>query len=271
MARKENTLPKSLSEYKVWLRQKRKFDLRYLEREYDFVQAAFERALRDAEVWKMFQSNLDDYGHAYNVKTGFELLHRSEDAFPRIDRKSHESFLEKTYRYTFLKAGAPPSSEKDIPDPFRYYGVIDDILRSVLVVKFLDGVEFVIRKLDALCNACGASKTVEYKNNDKGYFAAHYYLRVPVATTLPNGTPFDQTMTFELQITTQLQEVLRRLLHFEYERERLAARAASDVPWQWKYREHEFFSNYLGHMIRNIEGQIMDVRRRRDIADANAE
>jgi hypothetical protein len=89
-----------------------------------------------------------------------------------------------------------------------------------------------------------------------------------VKVSLADGQMFQADLPFEIQITTQLQEVLRRFLHFQYEKDR-NTRSVSSIPWQWRYRDDEFFSNYLGHMLRSVEGQIMDARRRRNIADAS--
>lgn len=265
--------PTTISEYKEWLIREKKFDLSYSEKEYEYVQAAFEMAVVNSDIWKMLNRNLGDFGQVYYVKTSLELFHHPDQMQPQILRKPYGSFLDKTFRHSFVKPLAPGTGSlgsENIPHPSEYYGKMDDVLRTLVVVKFLDGVEFLIRKLDALCNACSVKRTVEYKNNDQGYFATHYYFEIPVVTNLPNGSSFNKAMQFEIQITTQLQEVLRRFLHFEYERNR-SIKQESMAPWQWRYREHEFFSNYLGHMLRSIEGQIMDVRRRREIADACAE
>ncbi len=72
----------------------------------------------------------------------------------------------------------------------------------------------------------------------------------------------------ELQITTQLQEVLRQFSHEFYEKMRMTNKQ-SEIPWQWRYKEDEFFANYLGHMLHNIEGMIMDVRRRQEEKNAD--
>ena len=69
-------------------------------------------------------------------------------------------------------------------------------------------------------------------------------------------------MLVEIQITTQLQEVIRRLLHKYYERQR-SGRSTSDLKWQWDYKSDEFAANYLGHILHYVEGMIMDVRDKR--------
>ncbi len=68
-------------------------------------------------------------------------------------------------------------------------------------------------------------------------------------------------MWVEIQVTTQLQEVLRKILHVVYERTRMIS-DDNQIPWQWRYKDDDFFINYLGHMLHNIEGLIMEIRRR---------
>lgn len=63
----------------------------------------------------------------------------------------------------------------------------------------------------------------------------------------------------EIQITTQLQEVIRSLLHKYYEDRRKGVEAEG-TKWQWDYKSDEFVANYLGHILHYVEGMIMDIR-----------
>ena len=62
-----------------------------------------------------------------------------------------------------------------------------------------------------------------------------------------------------MQITTQLQEVIRKLLHKHYESRRKRT-TPDELKWQWDYKSDEFSANYLGHILHYIEGMIMEVR-----------
>ncbi len=59
-------------------------------------------------------------------------------------------------------------------------------------------------------------------------------------------------------MTTQLQEVIRRLLHTYYEDKRQSKK--EQTKWQWNYNSDEFSANYLGHILHYVEGMIMEVR-----------
>ena len=94
---------------------------------------------------------------------------------------------------------------------------------------------------------------------DEGYYAAHFY-RVN-EYEVPGEKYLTQKINgkIELQITTQLQEVIQRLLHEHYEANRKKI-VKDDKKWQWRYRGDEFAANYLGHILHYVEGMIMDVR-----------
>ena len=64
----------------------------------------------------------------------------------------------------------------------------------------------------------------------------------------------------EIQITTQLKEVMRQLTHGQHQERRQKERPAPDEKWQWDHRSKEFVPNYLGHMLHYLEGMIMQVR-----------
>ena len=65
----------------------------------------------------------------------------------------------------------------------------------------------------------------------------------------------------ELQVTTQLQELIRSLLHVHYEKRRKEHEALEEQ-WQWDYKSDEFATNYLGHILHYVEGMIVEVRDR---------
>ena len=66
--------------------------------------------------------------------------------------------------------------------------------------------------------------------------------------------------SFEIQVTTQLQDVILKLTHKIYEDRRQKGKDDSNKMWQWDYESEEFSANYLGHVLHYIEGMIMGVR-----------
>lgn len=137
------------------------------------------------------------------------------------------------------------------------------------MVKYLDAVETFIDELKQLCDRHSLECKQELKANDNGYYAAHFYVRETIDFALVRGEIKTANMWIELQVTTQLQEILRQFSHTFYEKLRMTSSVKTEVPWQWRYKDDEFFAIYLGHMLHNIEGMIMEVRRRQEVKNAS--
>ena len=145
--------------------------------------------------------------------------------------------------------------------PPGWFERINDIVRSLLVVKYLDGVTFAADQIAEIAKALGTTCNIELKAREEGYYAAHLYF--PVACEIPreDWDTEEVTISVELQITTQVQEVIRKLLHAYYE-ERRVTREQEGATWQWNYKSPEFAANYLGHVLHYVEGMIMDIRKK---------
>ena len=75
----------------------------------------------------------------------------------------------------------------------------------------------------------------------------------------PNWDTVPVVMPVEIQITTELQDNIRQLLHKYYEtRRRQGPRNATKL--QWDYRSSEFSASYLGHILHYIEGMVVNLR-----------
>lgn len=62
-------------------------------------------------------------------------------------------------------------------------------------------------------------------------------------------------------MTTQIKDVIKRLLHKYYEERRMPG-TTYNADWRWNYRSDEFIANYLGHILHYVEGMILEVRDR---------
>ena len=126
--------------------------------------------------------------------------------------------------------------------PPTWFGRINDIVRSLLVVKYLDGVTFAAAQIFEIAKALGTPCDTELKARDEGYYAAHLYFPVSCEIPRENWDTEKATILVELQITTQVQEVIRKLLHTYYE-ERRVTREQESATWQWNYKSPEFAAN----------------------------
>jgi ppGpp synthetase/RelA/SpoT-type nucleotidyltranferase len=179
---------------------------------------------------------------------------------PELKTKPFDSFLNKTFRKNVvnnIKWPEPPDGGWILPN--NWFQHINDMVRTYLVVKYLDGVNFLVSNLEELCYETECPCKVDYEAKQEGYYAAHVYVSFTCDIPRPDWDTKKEAILFEIQITTQLQEVIRRLLHKYYERRR-AEVSKADITWQWDYKSEEFAANYLGHILHYVEGMIMDVR-----------
>jgi len=70
------------------------------------------------------------------------------------------------------------------------------------------------------------------------------------------------TFQLEIQVTTQIKDVIKGLLHKYYEVSRTTSRVPSIEEMSWNYRNEEFIATYLGHILHYVEGMIIEVRDR---------
>jgi ppGpp synthetase/RelA/SpoT-type nucleotidyltranferase len=251
--------PKDIAEYCRWLSDELNVEIsKRTQTRYEIVSSYIRSALDDSDVWSEFCSNLAEYDSQYRRKTSYPLLASSEP--PKLVTKPFQSVLEKTFRKNALENDAWP----DEPEfgwilPNNWYSKISDIVRTTVVVKYLDGVDFLGDKIKSLCSQHGLPCRLELEAREEGYYAAH--IRTEREFEVP-GADWDTErirVPVEIQITTQLQEVIRRLLHKYYEEQRLATLQEDPAKWQWDYRSDEFIAGYLGHILHYVEGMIMEV------------
>lgn len=255
--------PKDIAAYTTWLKKDHNVEVSdRMKRYYDAVVSKAASDFLAAPFWQTLNSDLDRINKQYYLNTSYYLL-VNNSSLPQLQKKPFDSFLLKTFRYNVVSNNNWPEP----PDggwllPGNWFSRINDMVRTLFVVKYLDGVNFFASELAKLCNARSYMCKVDYEAKEEGYYAAHFYISFPCQIPCENWDTRDEIVPVEIQITTQLQEVIRRLLHKYYEEQR-AQRRIPDVKWQWDYKSDEFAANYLGHILHYVEGMIMDVRDKR--------
>lgn len=245
----------SFDEYKKWLEDNYGFNSGY-ESYYDSVTLSMKNQFQESTFWKSLTTKLPYYhDQYYQEKNGYELYSSSSNSIVLLI-KPFTSFIDKTYRKNVVEnIYWPQQPEKGFYVPENWFSRINDVLRTLIVVKYLDGVEYFENNIRNECeNKCEINKEAK----EEGYYAIH--IHVFNEFEIPNrklGTRLIPS-SVEIQITTQLQEVIRRLLHKFYEEKRSKPKVISS--WQWDYKSDEFAANYLGHILHYIEGMIMDIR-----------
>ena len=253
-------------EYKKWLKDEHGFEIT-TKRYYEEVTSTIKGIFQESLLWKKLNSNFILYGQQFLVDScGYDLWSNASEPV-ELKIKPYDSFLLKTYRKNILDNqnwSKPPRGEWILPN--NWFSKINDIVRTSFVVKYLDGVEFVTRHFQLLCKECKVKCKVDYEAKEEGYYAAHMYAtdkyEIP---KMEFGTEF-VNVKIEIQITTQLQEVILKLLRKDYEERRKQEKLIEEkLKWQWDYKSDEFATNYLGHILHYIEGMIMERREKMEV------
>jgi len=188
-----------------------------------------------------------------------------------VNTKPLDSLVDKSFRQNALfneNWPAPPDGGWILPD--NWFETTRDVLRTSIVVKYLDGVTFLADKLAEVAQVLGLEAAIDYEAREEGYYAAHYYVSLAGEMPLPKWDTKRIIFVLEVQITTQMQEAIRVLTHHFYEERRSRLLNAAQKKWQWNYDSDEFRANYLAHTLHHIEGLIMDIRVRGGKSDGNS-
>jgi hypothetical protein len=252
--------PRTISEYIRWLRKSLGVSVdKYYYAYYDLATSKARDGLEASNFWARLVGNLREYDQEYQLKTGYPLFTGIE---PKLLVKPFDSFLLKTYRKNVLENRTWPAEPEDgwiLPN--NWLSRINDIIRTLFVVKYFDGVRFMIEKIDSLCEQQKMEFSASFEAREEGYYAAHLTTKQLLEVPKINWDTEKIWFSVELQVTTQLQEVIRKLLHKYYERKRGMIEEATEK-WQWDYSCDEFGANYIGHILHYIEGMIVEIRER---------
>lgn len=248
-------------DYEKWLSDTFEVSFRVERTRYERESLRIKVAAEQSDFWRTYQVEKQDRAELYYAATTYPLF--SDASTEQLLVKPWSSFIEKTYRVNIKDNPHWPLE----PDggwllPKDWYSRVHDIVRTSIVVKYLDGVGHIAEYLRSLAGTLAIPDfECTFEARDTGYYAAHSRIGVDFNVLVENWTEVETHGQFEIQITTQLQEVIRRLTHTEYESRRMRE-AEPAVKWQWDYASEAFKPNYLGHMLHYLEGMIMEVRDR---------
>lgn len=261
--------PATIEAYKEWMKSVHRVDTginaeKHFETQAEVARAAF----ASSPLWAI----LSDQERLLSFDAEYRIAHANHPLFatppnPVLDKKSFKSALEKSFRINVV-------NNRDWPEPPRWrnnlgYVVprnwffrLNDIVRTYFVVRYLDGVKFFIDKLVACCDEVNLKGDTHFEARDDGYYAAHFYVTFPCEIAPLGPSLFDRLkvdLSVEIQVTTQLQEVIRTLLHDVYASHRASANTDRNA-WKWDHNSRQFSTNYLGHILHYIEGTIVQLR-----------
>ncbi len=130
--------PQNIDEYKKWLKEKHGFEISdRTKTHYESVTSIIKQNLEKSDFWSQLTENLKEYNEEYLVKTEYSLL--TPVFKPELDLKSFDSFLLKTFRKNILENKRwPDEPEAEWILPNNWFTKINDIIRTLFVVKYLD-------------------------------------------------------------------------------------------------------------------------------------
>jgi len=263
-----NEKPENIEKYKKWLKKEHGYEISVkYSTYYETVSNQIKLNFIKSDFWKLFNKNLIEYHDAYSGKKGYPLLTKFK---PELLVKPFDSFLLKTYRKNIIENENWPNEPKVgwlLPE--NWFSRVDDIVRTLLVVKYLDGIKFLIGRIMDLCNELDQEGTFDFEAKEEGYYAAHFYIKEKIDIPKEDWDSEKIDCLIEIQITSQLQEVIRTILHKYYEKRRKELNLQKDIKWQWDYKSNEFITNYLGHILHYVEGMIVEIRDRQKKEEKN--
>ena len=235
-------------------------DIEIVRRYYETLTLSIHKQVLASDQWSSVSSYIPTLDDKYLSDTTYDLvIHRTP---PELLIKPFDSLLEKTFRINIVEnANYPNAPIEGWVSPVKPFGRVRDIIRARLIVKYVDGVTFAASELEKMCQSVGCDPLLQMEAKPEGYYAAHLYWRTPVELYDMDYSPYQADIHTELEITTQIQEVVQRLLHRFYERRR--SKPVSTDQWAWTdLGTHEFTASYMGHILHYVDATIVDVRSR---------
>jgi len=256
--------PKTLEEYKEWANTS-------LSAQYDDVlpriyKANSANALAGAESNLFFinlHKQLIDYAAEYSATYSADLF-MSVTPEVKLHQKSFESSLNKEYRANVIRNFSFPREPRSgWIKPESWFSSINDLIRTTIICKFIDGPKFIAERLKTYGESLGLSCEYVPQQRDDGYYAYHFYIKLPVPVFDRNWVETVNDISIEIQLTTQLQEILYQITHRYYESTR--DKFISDPhAWKWEVGSSRFRAGYICHTLHLLEGIILELRDKTD-------
>jgi ppGpp synthetase/RelA/SpoT-type nucleotidyltranferase len=252
--------PEDITEYKAWIHDHlhADFDNETSRTLYETNINIAQIAIEEHEFFRDLSEKLEEWASSYQAKTGTVLL--MTESAPAMEKKEYESAVNKSFRANILKNDRfPDAPEMGWITPKNLYTSFNDAIRGTIVCRFIDGPAYLATKLTEYARSLGLNNKFYSQERDDGYYAYHFYVFIPVKLIDETFRQFEANMEVEIQITTQLQEVLRTLTHKFYEVNRLKPQI-NDAKWKWDFKSNRFKVSYLSHTLHLLESIIIESR-----------
>jgi len=250
--------PKTIDEYVDWFKQDFNIDLRHKQTEtaYKINSSNALTTIQESNFFKQLPSKLEEYAKSYETQHSADLLMAVPSL--KLDQKPYASLIDKTFRYNVLwNKNWPKEPKLGWLTPESWYEKINDLIRTTVVCKFIDGPGFLAENIKLFAQSMSIEAESRPQGRDEGYYAYHFYAYFDVDLFMPNGATKSSRVRLEIQVTTQLQDILRKLTHKHYAEDRV--RQETDA-WRWEYSSNKFKSRFLSHTLHLLEALIVELR-----------
>jgi ppGpp synthetase/RelA/SpoT-type nucleotidyltranferase len=253
--------PLTIEKYYEWAKTKlsQDFQLKENENRYASNLINIQNFLNDTQFFKDIDAKFKSWAEEYQ-KTKFSQLFMADSLSIVLDKKPYKSMIDKTFRYNVLwNKNFPDAPDKGWITLDNIYSNINDIIRTIIVCKFIDGPQFVTEKLKGYSDELGLVAYYYTQERDEGYYAYHNYVWFDVEILDTDWKSHKDKIRLEIQVTTQLQEILKELTHQYFEESRLDP-ASYDQKWKWEFSTGKFKAGYMSHTLHLLESIIVDLR-----------
>jgi ppGpp synthetase/RelA/SpoT-type nucleotidyltranferase len=176
-------------------------------------------------------------------------------------KKSYPSAVNKTFRknVVFNQDFPEPPGAAGWLTPDNWYSNLNDLIRSTVVCKFIDGPAFLASRLVEYAQGLRLEARSYSQEREEGYYAYHFYAKFNVSLVDLAWNDQRHAIEFEIQLATQLQDVLKELTHTFYEASRIQAHS-DQGKWKWDFRTNRFRASYLSHTLHLLEAIVVELR-----------
>lgn len=202
--------------------------------------------------WSSAGVKLDQWRTDYSQKYKASLL--GMPGLPEFVGKSQESIRSKIARL-YRRDIALVDSLFRKPEP--PVPAIHDLVRTRVVCRYIDGVEYLTGQLEALAQEMQLEPCRSREGRLEGYFAQHITFMQDVFYRR-GGVTVHAKIHCEIQLATEMSSRMWDASHPFYE----FTRECPDAPetWQWQPNDPRFMANQLGHMIHLADGLLVNLR-----------
>ena len=167
--------PSSPEEYKKWWNRcfEPKID-RASEKQYGTASVFVKYHFENSDAWGKLIHELHNYESEYRRShDGYDLLMKRPEE-NRLDIKEWDDFISKVWRRNVVERSKWDSEpDEGWITPLNWFERINDIVRTTIVVKYFDGVRFLLDRMDTLFSEYDCDCEPDWKAKEEGYYAAH--------------------------------------------------------------------------------------------------